>query len=137
MSQGQQRALMLTGVGMVLGVMSRTLIAIFASREREEAVRSEEEGQSLALLDTWANFEAVSREVLKKSGEHPTLVTPPPRILLVRLSELGKIDEQDVAVLERALQTRNSIAHGRPAPLALATEVTEALRVITEKIAAG
>lgn len=134
LSQKQQMALMVAGVGISLALMSRTLIIYRKERESEELERLNEYQNFASFLDTWVRFERVSKELLVKEGEEFNKHSL--RSVISRLYEEGKIDKRDLAILEEALQTRNSLVHGeRSLPTQLVEKITDALVEIIKKIA--
>lgn len=134
LSQRQQMALMVAGVGVALALMSRTLIIFRKEGESEELERLNEYQNFASFLDTWARFERVSKELLVKEGEEFNRHSL--RSVISRLFEEGKIDKRDLAILEEALQARNSLVHGdRSLPTDLVEKITDALLEVIKKIA--
>ncbi len=129
----QQLALMVSGIGIALALLSRTIIVLRREREEEEISRLKEYEKVAAFLDTWSQFERVSKEVLSKDDE--TFSKHSLRTVIKRLYEEGKINKVDVLALEEALQMRNSIVHGeRPWSSGLTGKVTDVLVEIIRKI---
>lgn len=129
----QQLALMISGVGIALALLSRTMIVLRREREEEEISRLKEYEKVAAFLDTWSQFERVSKEALSKDNE--VFSKHSLRSVITRLYEEDKINKADVLALEEALQTRNLIVHGeRPWSSELTGKVTDVLVEIIRKI---
>ncbi|MGJ8698243.1 MAG: hypothetical protein ACSHYF_18120 [Verrucomicrobiaceae bacterium] len=134
LTKNQQMALMFSGVGIALALMSRTLLILRREREAGEVERMTEYESVASFLDTWARFERISKEALSKEGEEFNRHSL--RSVISRLHEDGKLDSSDVLALEEALQTRNLIVHGeRPFSTKIAQTVTDSLLDIIKKIA--
>jgi len=130
----QQIALMISGIGVALALLSRTLIALRKEKEEEEILRLREYEKVEAFLDTWAQFERISKDVLSKENEKFNKSSL--RSVISRLYEEEKINKADVLALEEALQTRNLIVHGeRRWSSELTGKVTDVLIDIIKKIA--
>ena len=125
--------LMVTGVGIVLAFMSRTLIIFRRERESVDFERLKDFESFSSFLNAWTRFERISKEVLEKEGDDFNRHSL--RSVISRLYEDGKIDRGDVMTLEEALQARNSIVHGeRPISTKIMEKITDSLVDIIKKI---
>lgn len=132
---GMQLSLLgMTGVGIALALMSKTVVILRKGRESEELERLREYGTLSAFVSAWARFERTSKEVLAREGEEFNKHSL--RSVISRLHEEGRIGDGDVSVLEEALLARNLIVHGgRPLSVKVAETITDSLAEIINKIA--
>lgn len=133
LNREQQLALLVSGVGIALALLSRTIIIFRKQREEEELSKIKEYERISTFLDAWSQFEIISKHVLGNEDDpHAKLSL---RSIISRLYEDNKINKADVFALEEALQTRNSIVHGeKPWSSELTGKVTDALIEIIRKI---
>ncbi|MDE0303407.1 MAG: hypothetical protein OXI87_00775 [Albidovulum sp.] len=105
------------------------------TREVEELSRAEEFERSAYFLAAWQDFERASKETLAEHNSNLNLHSP--RVVISRLTEAGKIDWEDAAVLEEGLKARNLIVHGgRRVSAEIAERLTTSLVEIVRKITA-
>lgn len=134
LTQEQKFAAALVALGLGLAVMSRTLIAIHKVREAEALERESQSEGMFDFLDTWKEFEQISKDTLRQKGERfePHSV----RSVIVRLYEEGKIDDADIKAIDEALEARNAIVHGgRHPPPSFLKAITNTLVQVIRKIA--
>lgn len=133
LSMQQRLALMVAGVGALLSLMSRVLVSLFQIRDAEEIELAQEYERLNDFLAAWARFERASRDTLAGQGHDRN--THSLRTLISFIFKEGKIDREDVAVLEECLIARNSILHGkRPMSLSFTERLTASLVKVTKKI---
>ena len=133
LSAQQRFALILAGAGALVALMSRLFIAFYKERDAEELDRTEEYERLDSFLSAWQQFERVSKEILEKEGRRLNMHSL--RVVISYLHDEGKIDEEDVLVLEEGLKTRNLIVHGeRRVPRRMTERVTESLVEVIQKI---
>ena len=113
--------------------MSRLFIAFYKERDAEELDRTEEYERLDSFLTTWQQFERVSKEILEREGKRLNMHSL--RVVISYFHDEGKIDEEDVLVLEEGLKIRNLIVHGeRRVPSRVTERVTESLVEVIQKI---
>ena len=133
LSMEQQLALMVAGVGVLLSLMSRILVALRKERDTEFDY-AEERDRSSFFLKVWAEFERVGKKVLAQKEEELNVHSV--RSVISRLYDEGRIDDEDVRVLERGLRTRNAIVHGGSKESIRVNErVTESVVEVMRKVA--
>ena len=133
LSAQQRFALIMAGAGALVALMSRIFIAFYKERDAEELDRTEEYERLASFLAAWQQFERVSKEVLAKEGRRLNMHSL--RVVISYLHDEGKIDEEDVLVLEEGLKTRNLIVHGeRRVSTRVTDRVTESLVKVIRKI---
>ena len=129
----QIAALMTTGVGIALGLMSWMLLILRKARESVGLEEISEYETVTSFLDTWARFEQISKESISFEDEEFNLHSL--RSVISRLYEEDKLDKRDLIALEEALQARNSIVHkGGPFPTRYAETLTDSLVEIIKKL---
>lgn len=134
LSEQQQLALMTAGVGALLSLMSRILITFYKEREEEDLERRIEYERLDYFLTEWLRFERVSKEVLAEQGGDRNVHSL--RSVISSLYTEGKIEGEDVLVLEEGLKIRNSIVHGeRLVPASVTERLTTSLGEVIRKIA--
>ena len=128
--------MMIAGIGISLAIMSRALILFLKERESEDFQFHKEYENLASFLNTWTRFERTSKDLLAKNGEDFNRHSL--RSVISKLFEEGKINKEDKATLEAALQARNSIVHGQKTPPFVSTEkITDSLYEIIKKIVAS
>ena len=133
LSEQQRIALIFSGAGALLALMSRAFIAFYKESDAEELDRTEEYESVASFLAAWQEFERVSKETLEREGRHQN--THSLRVVISYLHDKGKIDEDDVQILEEGLKTRNLILHGeRWVPMRISDRVEESLVEVIRKI---
>ena len=133
LSMQQILALMGAGTGILLSLMSRTLIVFYRERAALDIEREEESEKLAFFLNAWAQFEHVSKEVLLEQADDLNIHSL--RSVISRLYAEGKIDKQDLSLLESGLKMRNAIVHGKhPMPARTTEDLTASLVELTRKI---
>ncbi len=134
LSEEQLWALMTAGVGVLLALMSRIVVTFYREREVEHLARLTEYEKLNEFLAAWSKFERVSREVLAEQGDDRAIHSL--RSVISFLYHNGKIDGEDVLVLEEGLKARNSIVHGgRLMPTRSTDRLTTSLDEVIRKLA--
>lgn len=109
----QRLALLTSGVGVMLAVMSRLLIAF--SRERDAELREKHRSyeQRFDFVIAWEQFERLARILLGENGDDEDESSKPMRVVLAELVERNLVGPTDLVLVERALGIRNMLAHGQ------------------------
>lgn len=106
----QQIALIAAGAGVALSIMSWLILNIRRQREFYEYEKLREFANTGELIDSWKNFEEVSRELLEFEGDKFNRYSL--RSIISKLRQEEKITDADLRVLQEALEFRNMIVHG-------------------------
>ena len=125
LSSNQQLALIITGVGVTLSLLSRGLLMVRKDREKENE-------KFVFFLDSWARFEATSRDALRANVER--INSHPPERLIEELYDRSKINSSDRSTLKEALEMRNLIVHGGPRRLRSPELVGQFTPILTDII---
>ena len=134
LSEQQQLALMVAGVGVLLSVMSKILVTFYKAKETGELERQLEDHGLDDFLVIWARFERVGKRVLEDKGSDHNVHSL--RSVFSSLYDDGKINREDLHVLEDGLRFRNAIVHGNRVASTRAMEhLTTSLEEIVRKIA--
>ena len=134
LSGQQQVALMAAGMGVLLSVMSKTLTTLYEARETEELERDLADYGLDNFLVVWSTFERVGKQALADDGSDRNLHSL--RSVFASLYDNGKINREELHVLEDGLRVRNAIVHGdRVASMRVVKHLTMSLDEIVRKIA--
>jgi len=118
LNQTQQFALIFSGVSISLSLMSYIVLQIRRQRDAAENEKILTYTYTAELIEAWANFEIVSRDVLNSAEEDFNRFSP--RSIISKLHLYGRISDNDVIFLQSALEARNMLVHGKeklPIPL--------------------
>jgi hypothetical protein len=109
----QTLALLISGVGVMLAVMSRLLIAFGRERDAERKEKRQSYEQRFEFVIAWNQFERLARVLLGDDGADEDGSDKPMRVLLSDLVKRNLVEPEDLALVERALAIRNMLAHGQ------------------------
>ncbi|KAF5028965.1 hypothetical protein DSECCO2_653530 [anaerobic digester metagenome] len=133
LSNSQINALIISGVGFTVAIMSWGMVHIMRERLYYERQSKNSMLKIAEFLRYWAKFENAGKDVLEK--EHREFNKYSIREIIDLLYKEGKIDENEVITLEEAIQLRNSIVHnGEDMPYEKANKYIDVLSQVIQKI---
>lgn len=133
LSSSQINALLISGVGFTVTIMSWGMLIIRKEKLFYEKKRGESMEAVSDFLRYWAKFETIGKYALEK--EHKSYNKYSIREMIEILYEEGKIDKSDLLALEEAIQLRNSIVHkGDELPSEKSKKYIEFLAQVIKKI---
>jgi hypothetical protein len=130
----QTIALLTAGIGLLLAATSRALLVLRRANYAERIYDINTQRNDADFIRKWAQFESISKEKLKKGHEDFNKYSI--RDVITRLREDGTLTENDLRLLEEAIQARNSIVHhGDSLSADRARRFVELLTDIIQKLA--
>ncbi len=132
-SQRQQVSLIAVGSGITVSLISWLTTAFMNNRESYEIEKFSEYSKSLELVNSWANFEMVGRNLLELEGDDFNKYSL--RSMISHLKQEAKISDFDQRVLQDALELRNMIVHARGRfPTTAVVLATNKLNAVIDKL---
>lgn len=110
LSSNQRLALMVSGVGLLLSLMSKFYSEIIKEREKEQEARRIELNKISQFVLNWATLERTIYSILEKNESNISKYGIKRNLRL--LFEEQIISDREFINLERALDLRNKIVHG-------------------------
>ncbi|KDR87688.1 hypothetical protein L905_18985 [Agrobacterium sp. TS43] len=136
LTREQTIAVILSGAGLLMTVASLGVSNLWRYRADEYNLEIHNASMRGRLLASWGEFEKVVRSTISNAGLNANGLRLRP--LLVELTKLDLIAEEDLPLLKRALDVRNAIAHGADFYSSQEiAELTEYVARITMKLARG
>lgn len=133
LSKSQINALLISGVGFTVAIMSWGMIIVRRERLHYEQQRERSMDTVAEFLRYWAKFENIGKDVLEK--EHREFNKYSIREIMELLYKEGKIDKADILALEEAIQLRNSVVHkGDELPYEKAKKYIDVLAQVIQKV---
>lgn len=111
LTTSQQMALLISGTGIALSITSWALLLIRRERVNEN-IREVEVMQGIGeFVWKWSKFEEISKQVLLSKGSEFNQYSI--REVIEQLYKINLIDKEEVVFLEKAIQIRNTVVHGK------------------------
>ena len=107
----QTQTLVVSGVSVALSLSSWAMLVYRKQRELEESVKIKSLQNATKLIQLWSEFELTAK--YKLESENIDYSKHSIRSVFASLFEHGILGRKDLAMLEDAMQVRNSIAHSR------------------------
>jgi uncharacterized protein YutE (UPF0331/DUF86 family) len=132
----QQIALTVAGTGLAVSLFSRWFVTVSRERTIYTAAKLEDQRRLLELIQTWTDFEAISKEALRLEDDDVNRRSP--KAIIQRLRKEGRLSDSDVSNLERAIQVRNAVVHSKASvPPEMVRDAMQKLSDIMEKLSSN